>query len=219
VILLQSLAMYMFYAAVASHFAKRERGLWVPAVSMVLLLASTCGWYAWLDFKNQPYHSLYVASQGGGESKRGYYFPQDDFYDAGLREAIAGICKDAPPGSLVMGATPSAFQYYQQRFGRPDLEFHSTAEPQLPLSADLEPFILYQEYRTYLENFDLNVFFRAALRPLRTVEIQGIPSVVVYRLCRDSSCARIPFWKARHWPGKLEKLKERSNFIWRRDQT
>lgn len=206
VILLQSLAITMMYVALKAHFQKRQAGAWIPHASLALLLLCTAGWYAALDVMYKPYHSLYVAAQAGGTARRGYYFPQDDFYDAGLREGIAGICRDAPKGAQVLGATPAVFSYYQGRFGRTDLEFHSTAEMDLPLRPDLKPYILYQEYRTYLENYYLQVFFRSALLPLNTIYVQGLPSVVVYRLCADRTCARIPFWKADHWPDHLAVL-------------
>ena len=206
VVLLQALGIHMIYAAARSHVEKRGRGAVPAGIVLALMLMVTVGWYAVLDFRNHPYYSLYTAEQGGGADRRGYYFPQDDFYDAGLREAIREVCASAPPNSEVLGATPAAFQYYRQVYGRPDLQFRSTADQEWTLDTERKPFILYQEYRTYMENFYLLVFFRSMLRPQQTFTAQGLPSVTIYRLCRDASCARSPFWKARHWPGRLARL-------------
>lgn len=206
VVLLQALGMYMLYAAARSHFEKRGWSTIPSRVLMAVLLLGTAGWYVFLDLQNHPYYSLYVSAQGGGRSRRGYYFPQDDFYDAGLRESIGEVCRRAPANAEVLGATPAVFQYYQRVFGRPDLEFHSTAEPDLALDPGRKPFILYQEYRAYFENFYLLTFFHSMLRPQFIADVQGMPSVVVYRLCHDELCARSPFWKGRHWPAQLKSV-------------
>lgn len=206
VALLQALGMYMLYAAARTHFEKRGWSATPSRCLMVFLLLGTAGWYVVLDLRNHPYYSLYVSEQGGGADRRGYYFPQDDFYDAGLREAIREVCRRAPANAEVFGATPAAFQYYQRVFGRPDLEFHSTAEQNLLLDPGRKPFIFYQDYRAYFENFYLLTFFHGMLRPQYTVEAQGLPSVIVYRLCRDPSCARSPFWKRQNWPAQLKSV-------------
>ena len=206
VVLLQALGMYMLYAGARSHFEKRGWPQGASVALLAVLVLGTAGWYVVLDFRNHPFYSLYVSEQGGGSSRRGFYFPQDDFYDAGLREAVREVCRSAPGGTEVFGATPAAFQYYQHVFGRADLQFHSTADPELLLEPGRKPFILYQDYRAYFENYYLLTFFHGMLRPQHTVLVQGIPSVTVYRLCRDASCARSPFWNGKHWPDRLASL-------------
>lgn len=206
VILLEALGIYIVYVAVRGHLEKRFAPQWIGHAVLVLLLLSSVGWYVFLNLQYSPHNSMYVAGQAGGKSRRGYFFPQDDIYDAGLREAIQQVCREAPLKSAVLGTTPAVFRYYQQRFGRPDLQFHSTADPTLILDPGLKPYILYQEYRSYLENNYLNIFFRWALRPLHTIEIQGVTAVIVYRLCRENTCARVPFWNSPRWPGRLSGL-------------
>lgn len=206
VILLESLGIYMLYAASRAHLEKRGARAWISHAIIAMLMLVTAGWYVTLNFQYHPYESLYVADHAGGKSRRGFYFPQDDFYDAGLREAVQQICREAPENSRVLGTTPAVFKYYQRRFGRPDLQFQSTADPNLVLDPEAKPYILYQEYRSYLENYYLQTFFYGALRPLHTVEIQGLPAVTVYRLCREESCARIPFWNRHYWSGSLSEL-------------
>ena len=160
-----------------------------------------------LNFLHHPHYSLYVAEQGGGKARRGFYFPQDDFYDAGLREAIAWVCRQAPQNALVLGVTPSVFQYYTSVLKRPDLRFQSTVDPRYKVSVEGEPYVLYQYYRMYQENRYLMTFFRAELRPQHVEMALDQTAVTVYRLCRDSSCARAPFWKGR-WHGRLKGLGE-----------
>ena len=54
--------------------------------------------------KAGPYYSLYLNPLGRGRT--GYYFPHEEFADAGLRPTIFKICKEAPAGSVVGGEAP-----------------------------------------------------------------------------------------------------------------
>jgi hypothetical protein len=199
--LLQALGLFSIYQAAKAYSGKRSLGLIVLSV----LLCACIGWYLVLDRIYHPFYSFYVAGQGGGRSKEGYYFPQDDFYDAGLRESIAYICANAPPNSIVIGNTPVVFQYYQKSFGRPDLEYRAMARRPLDL-ASKPVFILSQDYRQYVENLYILVFTKAELKPLFVTSVREIPSVELYYLSPDEEFTRSPFWKAKHWPGVLKPL-------------
>jgi 4-amino-4-deoxy-L-arabinose transferase-like glycosyltransferase len=210
VILLQALGIYLLFNVIRNFLEKR----WInPSVSnriaaillcgMILL---TAGWYLVLDYRYHPHYSFYVSAQAGGEKKWGYYFPQDDFYDAGLREAIYYLSVSAPRGSTVLGTTPAAIQYYQTVFHRPDLQFQITTRQPLRLDPNAQYFIVFQDYRRYLENNYLLIFTRTMLKPLFASNVKGLPSVEIYCLSPDHFFSRAPYWKAKRWPGILEPL-------------
>lgn len=202
VILMEGLGIYVVYASLRKRFGSPR---WIPASILAVFLCITAGWYFVLDRSYHPYYSFYVAKHGGGKAKWGYYFPQDDFYDAGLREAVAYIGMNAPPNSVVVGNTPAAFEYYQKSFGRKDLRFRSMTNR--PLEFGSEPcFIIFQDYRRYIENNYLLVFTKAELKPLFVTSIKEVPSTEIYYLSPDPMFSRSPFWKAKHWPGVLAPL-------------
>jgi hypothetical protein len=125
----EGLGIYLLYAMIRSHLEKRFLpGVYAGAL-LVLLVSGLAGWMMFLDFQHHPHYSPYVAKQGGGNERRGFYFPQDDFYDAGLRESIAWISSNSPRNSVVLGTTPSVVAYYTGVFGRSDLKFQSTVDP------------------------------------------------------------------------------------------
>lgn len=204
VILMQALGLYSVYTALRNRLVSPAQR-WIPSAIMAVLLGITAGWYLVLDRSYHPYYSFYVAKHGGGKAKWGYYFPPDDFYDAGLREGIAYIGMNAPPNSVVVGNTPMAFEYYQKSFGRPDLRFH--AMTRRPLEFGSEPcFIIFQDYRRYIENNYLLVFTKAELKPLFVTSVKEVPSAEIYYLSPDPMYIKSPFWKANHWPGVLAPL-------------
>jgi hypothetical protein len=204
IVLMEALGIWMLYSAVRTFAAKvnlpRAAG-WVLFVS----LSSTAGWFIVLDGLFCPYYSFYVARQAGGQAKWGYYFPQDDFYDAGLREAIAHIAGEAPQGESVLAATPAAFQYYSSVFHRPDLRFLTMADRSLRIQPDGMYWIC-QDYRQYYENSYLMAFAPAELKRLFASRVMGLTSVNVYRFSRDHRYARVPFWERSHWCGILRNI-------------
>jgi len=206
VILMQALGLYIFFSAIQSFLEKRNASLAAGRALLMPLLLLICGWSLYLDFSYSPDYPLYVSSLAGGKSKLGYYFPPDDFYDAGLREGIQYICRTAPPHASVLGTTRAAFSFYQQKYNRNDLNFVSMAEPKLNLDSTTGAYIIFQDYRRYLENDYILTFAYSELKPLFVSEVKGIPSVVIYFLSKQASYARAPFWKAKRWPGRLSSL-------------
>ena len=68
-----------------------------------------------------PHFRLYTNALGGGVAKAGYYFPHDEFYDAGMRDAIFEIARRAKPGAKIASESSSLASYYAQRANRTDL--------------------------------------------------------------------------------------------------
>ena len=203
--MMQTLGILLASAAARSFFEKR--GLQsLSRFLLILILALTLGWYAGLHWKYHPHQSFYVSKQAGGQKRYGFYFPQDEFYDAGLKEAIQFLSSHASRGARVIGTTPAVLEYYKGRYNRPDLQFVSMTDPHLMLKGDANAYLILQEYRTYVENYYILVFAHSQLRPLYTIDVLNEPSVVVSCLAQDPRFAKAPYWKGRHWPGALREL-------------
>ena len=68
-----------------------------------------------------PHPRLYVNAFGGGDAAVDTAFPHCDYFDAGVREAIAEIARRAEPGAQIGSDTDWLARYYAERDARPDL--------------------------------------------------------------------------------------------------
>ncbi|MCA1591131.1 MAG: glycosyltransferase family 39 protein, partial [Acidobacteria bacterium] len=84
------------------------------AVALVFVAAP-----AWAAFSGMPHYALYTNALA--PARAGYFFPHDEFYDDGLREAVKYVCEHAPAGATIAHETPGAVRYYLEKFGRTDL--------------------------------------------------------------------------------------------------
>ena len=132
----------------------------------------------WTAAKAGPFYSLYLNPLGRGRT--GYYFPHEEFSDAGLRPTIFKICKEAAAGSALGGEAPPVFAYYFQQCGRSDLRFFSLSDASrgpLPTPA----YLVVEDGRKYFENISFIRDITSKETPAWTVEIAGVPAVTVYR--------------------------------------
>ena len=128
---------------------------------------------------NGPHYALYTNAFGAG--KAGYYFPHDEFYDDGLREAIKFVCDVAPQNAFVAHETPGVARYYFSRFNRSDLQSK-------PMStADFDPakltgptYVVAQRGRIYFENHDKLEYVRSNFRKVHEVQINGLTAAEIY---------------------------------------
>jgi hypothetical protein len=117
----------------------------------LMALAVFIAWPAWTAYANSPHFAAYTNALGGGRA--GYYFPHDEFYDDGLREAIEFVCRNAPQGAVMVHETPGVAGYYLEKFGRTDLESRVLSDPNFKLDEIYLPtYIILQRGRTYFEN-------------------------------------------------------------------
>ncbi|MBV9211963.1 MAG: glycosyltransferase family 39 protein [Acidobacteria bacterium] len=134
---------------IVSSFEKRgAKGLSV--LTYAALLVFFIALPAWSAYSANPHYSLYMNAIGNGRA--GYYFPHDEFYDDGLREAIKFVCQTAPQGATIVHETPGVVSYYLQKFGREDLQSRVLSDPQFNINPEQETFIILQRGRTYFEN-------------------------------------------------------------------
>ncbi len=151
--------------------------LLVPALNVLLFIVFLAQ-PLWTAVKAGPFHSLYLNPLGLGRT--GYYFPHDEFADAGLRPTIFKICKQAAAGSTVGGEAPPVFAYYFHQCGRGDLHYFSLSDAHretLPPST----YLVVQDGRKYFENISFIQEITSEEDPAWTTAIEGVPAATVYR--------------------------------------
>ncbi len=151
--------------------------LLVPALNVLLFIAFLAQ-PLWTAVKTGPFHSLYLNPLGLGRT--GYYFPHDEFADAGLRPAIFKICNEAPAGAAVGGEAQPVFAYYFHQCGRDDLHYFSLSDAHretLPPST----YLVVEDGRKYFENISFIEAITSEQAPAWTTAIDGVPAATVYR--------------------------------------
>jgi hypothetical protein len=136
-----------------------------------------------------PHYRLYVNALGGGPAKAGAYFPQDEFYDAYMPEAMIEIGKRARPNARVAGEIPTLAEYYAQRANRADLVCVELSDP-----AELEKltpgdFLIDARGRTYFTNQAMLARLRLANEPAFAIAVGATPAAYIYILDQKSLAA------------------------------
>lgn len=134
---------------------------------------------AWNAYGSHPHYALYTNALGA--NKVGYFFPHDEFYDDGLREAIQYVCEHAPHGALIGHETPAVTHYYLERFGRQDLNSKAISSPDFQIENISGPaFIIVQRGRTYFENRDKLALVRGSFSKVHEVKVAGLVAAEVF---------------------------------------
>jgi hypothetical protein len=139
---------------------EERRATYVPilagAVAGIIFVVAP----AWAAYRSMPHYALYtnaLDSHGAG-----YFFPHDEFYDDGLREAIKYVAEHAPQNATIAHETPGVTRYYLEKFGRTDLRSRIISDSQFDATREPGPlYLILQRGRTYFEN-------RAELEAVRT---------------------------------------------------
>jgi predicted membrane-bound dolichyl-phosphate-mannose-protein mannosyltransferase len=152
-------------------------------VSLVIISAF------WTAVKAAPHYRLYLNALGGGPTNSGNYFPQDEFYDAYMRDAMTEIGKRAQPGTRVASEIVTVAEYYATRENRPDLvcvELSDPAELQKLRPGD---FLIDGRGRFYISNQDMLRRLRQTSTPAFTIDLGTAPAAYVYVLDEKSLVA------------------------------
>jgi hypothetical protein len=133
-----------------------------------------------------PHYRLYMSALGGGPTKAGAYFPQDEFYDAYMQELMAELANRARPNARVAGEISALAAFYAQRANRPDLICVELSDP-----AELEKlqpgdFVIDARGRTYFTNQPMLMRLRQAGQPAFTIAVGATPAANVYVLDQKS---------------------------------
>jgi dolichyl-phosphate-mannose-protein mannosyltransferase len=151
----------------------------VHSVVAVILVAIFLGLPAWSAYSAGPHYALYTNALA--KNHVGYFFPHDEFYDDGLREAIKFVCDSAPRSAIIAHETPGVTRYYLRRFGREDLSSKAISAPDFNVANISEPaYIIIQRGRTYFENRDKISFVRTHFRKVHEQQIDGHTAAEIF---------------------------------------
>jgi hypothetical protein len=155
----------------------RLERLTIPA-SLALILFFTA-LPARTAYASRPHYALYTNALG--DNRVGYYFPHDEFYDDGLREAIEFVCQHAPQGASLVHETPAVVRYYLEKYKRTDIKSLILSDAKLNLAEAPKPaYVIVQRGRIYFENRERVKEVREKFQKAHEVIVEGAPAVEVY---------------------------------------
>jgi hypothetical protein len=154
----------------------------LKTVTPILLVTLVVLASLWSAVQAAPHYRLYTNIIGGGPAHAGYYFPQDEFYDVGLREALAEIAQRARPGAHVANETESLTAFYAQQAKRPDLISLSLSDPDDRSQLTAGDFLIAARGRRYFSNEAILSALRQTSTPVIRSNIGTQPAVEVYLL-------------------------------------
>ena len=138
-----------------------------------------------------PHYSLAQNSVGAWIGAPGSLFPDDEFYDAGVREAVAMIASAAEPGAVLCSEAPAVVAAYLGLDDRPDIASCSLVRDGLPMRP-VDTWVIVQDGHTYFENAATVENLRRRLRPAADVRIAGGSALSVFHLAAASHVADNP---------------------------
>jgi hypothetical protein len=143
------------------------------------MVAIFVGAPVWIAYSAGPHYALYTNALAA--NKVGYFFPHDEFYDDGLREAIKFVCDTAPPGAIIAHETPATTKYYLEKFGRVDLGSKAISAPDFDVTKISGPaYFIVQRGRTYFENQGKLAFIRGNYKKVYEVSVNGLTAAEVF---------------------------------------
>ena len=160
--------------AVAGEAARRYAPLALAAPVVVAAL--------WAAAASAPHYRLYTNALGGGPARAGYYFPQDEFYDAELREVMTEIARRARPGARVANETPALAAFYAEQAHRPDLVSVSLSDPHERATLSTGDFVVAARGRRYFTTAALLSALQRNAAPALRVSVGPTPAAEVYEL-------------------------------------
>ncbi|HEY6230343.1 MAG TPA: glycosyltransferase family 39 protein [Pyrinomonadaceae bacterium] len=176
VYMLAAIGVVEFFRFVVRRLRASAQVRVVVGALIVLVLVVVPGWIA---YSSGPHYALYTNAFAAG--KVGYFFPHDEFYDDGLREAIKYVCDNAPQGVIIAHETPAATRYYLAQFRRPDLNSKAISAPDFEIDKlSGRAYFIVQRGRTYFENREKLAFIRANYRKVYEVSVNGMSAAEVF---------------------------------------
>lgn len=168
----------------ARVFNNSSAGAYARAALVLVVLVAAL----WSSAGAVPHYRLYM-NMLSGSARAGQYFPQDEFYDAYVQDAMTEIAKRASRGTRVASELPTLAAYYAQRVNRADLvcvQLSDAAE-----LAKLAPgdFVVDGRGRTYLSNQGMLWRLRQESQPAFSIAVGATPAADVYVLDQKSLAA------------------------------
>ncbi len=165
----------------ARVFDSPGAGIYARAALASLVIASAL----WSSATAMPHYRLYMNLLGGA-AHAGEYFPQDEFYDAYMQDALTEIAKRASQGARVASELPTVAAYYAQRVNRADLVCVELSDPAELGKLTPGDFVIDGRGRTYLSNQAMLLRLRQASRPAFSLAVGATPAADVYVLDQKS---------------------------------
>jgi len=157
---------------------RKNAGIGIARVATAALALLLVVWPAWAAYASAPHYALYTNLLG--RRYTAYFFPHDEFYDDGLKEAIKFICDRAPREATIVSEAPGVVLYYTEKFGRADLQARSLSDPNVSPGQPGDPFFILQKGRTYFENQEEMKQVRAQFPLVYASCIRGHTAAEVY---------------------------------------
>lgn len=165
----------MIKAASSMLVRWRQASMVVSAVAVIIFV----GHPALTAIANGPHYALYTNALAA--DKAGYFFPHDEFYDDGVREAVKYVSDNAPKGATIAHETPAVTRYYLASFGRTDLNSQAISSPEFDVTTATGPiYAIVQRGRTYFENAEELSYIRSHFRKVNEVRVQGALAAEVF---------------------------------------
>jgi hypothetical protein len=165
----------------ARVFDSPAAGIYARAVLASLVIVSAL----WSSASAMPHYRLYM-NLLGGSAHAGEYFPQDEFYDAYMQDALSEIAKRARPGATVASELPMVAAYYAQRANRADLVCVELSDPAELGKLAPGDFVIDGRGRTYFSNQAMLLRLRQTSRPAFSIAVGTTPAADVYVLDQKS---------------------------------
>jgi dolichyl-phosphate-mannose-protein mannosyltransferase len=128
-----------------------------------------------------PYYGLAQNTIGASLAAPASLFPDDELYDAGVREAVEAIARVAAPNAVICSDATAVVGEYLSRYGRADAIARSISHDGIPMQrADV--WIVVQDGHRYFENAATIDALERRLTPWIQIHVNGISAVRVYRL-------------------------------------
>jgi len=128
-----------------------------------------------------PYYALAQNTIGARLAQNGLLFPDDELYDAGVREAVDAIARVAPAGAVLCSDATAVVSEYLRRDGRTDITACSIARDGLPMQPR-DTWVIAQEGHIYFENQLVIEQIARRYAPWLELRVGGFPAAVVYHL-------------------------------------
>jgi predicted membrane-bound dolichyl-phosphate-mannose-protein mannosyltransferase len=168
----------------ARIFDSPGAGIYARAALASMVIVSAL----WSSATAMPHYRLYM-NLLGGSAHAGQYFPQDEFYDAYMQDALSEIAKRASPGARVASELPTVAAYYAQRASRADLVCVELSDPAELGKLAPGDFVVDGCGRTYFSNQAMLLRLRQASRPAFSIAVGTTTAADVYVLDQPSLAA------------------------------
>ncbi|HEX5705917.1 MAG TPA: glycosyltransferase family 39 protein [Pyrinomonadaceae bacterium] len=175
----------------AQYFARATARLGasglVYARALTALLFACVSVYA--TARAAPFYPLYTNALGSALRPAGDFFPHDEFYDSGVRDAARETARMARPGARVASETPELLQHYARLAGREDLTSVSLSDPSSLAEMRAGDLVVTAPGRRYFSNSEILARLNAGARPASVVRQGAVEAARVYLLDEESVAA------------------------------